>query len=57
MSEPQMRKIRCHLSIGLVGCKRETVIEVEADLSDDDINDVVREWVDERIEWDWKPEA
>lgn len=44
-------KIKAFVSMGLVGCKREEIIEVE---EDDDIDEAVREWMFNEIEWSWE---
>lgn len=46
-----MIKIKAFVSMGLVGCKREEIIEVE---NDDDIDEAVREWMFNEIEWSWE---
>jgi hypothetical protein len=51
--EPEMRKIKWSVSMSLVGCRRSGEIEVEADCSDKEIDDMVREEVMQQIEWGW----
>lgn len=46
--------IKVFVSLGLVGCRVEDEIEIEDDLSDLDIEEVVREWKDEQVEWSWR---
>ena len=50
-----MKRIRVHVSNGYVGCRRETFIDVEEDLTDRDIDDSAREALFEMIEWGWEP--
>lgn len=51
----KMITVAWHVNNGLVGCKVTGTLEVEADLSDDDIDQSVREHIDQHvIEWGWK---
>lgn len=52
----KMIKIKWHLSNGLVGCNREGVVEVEEDCSATEIDEMVREEIDNVIEWGWAKE-
>ena len=48
-------KIKVYVSVGLVGCKRTETIELEDDgLSDEAIEEIAKEWLNETIEWGWK---
>jgi len=47
-------KLRCHASIGLVGCEREETIEIDDGLTDGEIEAAAREWKDEQIEWSFE---
>lgn len=49
-----MKTIEIHVSIGLVGCRRTTTIEVEDDATDDEIEEVARESMFELVEWSWR---
>lgn len=46
-------KIIVTVSMGLVGCKKESEIEVDDDLGDDDIEEIAREEMFTMIEWGW----
>lgn len=51
----KMITVAWHVSNGLVGCRVTGTLEVEAYLSDDDIDQSVREHIDQHvIEWGWK---
>jgi hypothetical protein len=41
--EIHVRKFKGHVTIGLVGCKREFEFEMEDDASDDDLEEAARE--------------
>lgn len=44
-----------HVQNGLVGCKVSGELQVEADLTDDQIDESVRDHIDQHvIEWGWK---
>ena len=49
------RKVKWHLSIGLAGCKRTDVVEIADgdDLTDEDIDEIVKDIVFNHIEWGW----
>lgn len=49
-------QIRVYVQLGLVGCKRETTIEVEDDSSPEDIEEQARDAMLELIEWGWARE-
>lgn len=49
-----MRKIEVYVSTGYVGSRKAEVIEVEDDMSDDDIDEVARECMFSMIEWSWR---
>jgi hypothetical protein len=49
-----MRKIEAYLSVGLVGCKRNEIFEVEDDATDEEIEEIIKEWVYELVEWGWQ---
>lgn len=51
-----MQRLTVSVSIGLVGCKRERTIEVEDDLSDDDLDAIALDVMYELVEWNWKRE-
>jgi hypothetical protein len=49
--------IYAYVSMGLVGCKRKEEIEIEDEnLTDEDIDDFVKQWMYEQIEWGWSRE-
>lgn len=48
-----MRKIHCVLETGFVGTKREGVIEVEDDATEEDIEAAVQEWALNFVSWGW----
>lgn len=49
-----MRKIDVSLTIGFSGADRSDTLEVEDDATDEDIEEVVREWAFNFIEFYWK---
>ena len=51
--KPAVRQITAHLSIGLQADRREE-IEVADDATTEDINDAVREWANNYIEYSWE---
>ncbi len=55
MSEP-MKTINWSMSIGLVGCKRQGSFEIEADVSDSEIDEYVWDEVTQLIETNWSAE-
>lgn len=48
-----MKQIKVTVTLGLVGCKREEIIEVEADLSEEEISEIAEETLFSMIEWGW----
>ena len=46
-----MKTIYCHLSIGYGS--REDEIEVEDDATEDEIQEAVKDWAMEYVEWGW----
>lgn len=54
VDEPEYIFIDWTLSIGLVGCKRTGTIKVEADCTDDEIEEYTRDVVMEEVERTWK---
>lgn len=50
-----MRLINVYVRNGLVGCDRRDQIEIEEGMSDDDIDETVKDWMFEQIEWGWSP--
>lgn len=48
-----MKRIKWSLSIGLLGCRREGVIEVEDDVSEAEIEETVKDEAFEYVEWDY----
>lgn len=51
-----MKTIEVIVSMGLVGCRRTTTIEVEEDLSDEEIEEQARDamFESELISWSWR---
>jgi hypothetical protein len=49
--DDEMKTVKWYCSIGLVGCRITGTIEVEADATDDDIDEMIREEVMQRLEW------
>jgi hypothetical protein len=50
------RVIEITVSLGLVGCKRTTTIEVDEDATEDEIEELARDaMLDGLIEWSWRP--
>lgn len=50
-----MRLIKVSVSLGLVGCRKESTIEVEDDCDRDEIEQMAREEMFTMIEWGWSP--
>lgn len=47
-------KIRITVSIGLVGCKRDRIIEVDDDMTDEEIDEYAKEVLfGEIVSWNW----
>jgi hypothetical protein len=44
-------KVKAWVSMHLVGCERREEIEIEDGTSEDEIEEAVREWMFEQIEW------
>ncbi len=51
-----MKTIHVHLSIGFPTASREDELEVEDDATEDEIEEVVREWANNYIEFGWSAE-
>jgi hypothetical protein len=49
-----MRRIYVSLSIGYPSAKHEDVLEVEDDATDESIDEEVRDWAHNYIEWYWR---
>ena len=49
-----MRKIIVSVSTGYVGCRKETEMEVDDSVTDDEIDEQAREVMFEMIEWNWR---
>lgn len=54
-------RIKVWASIGLVGCTKEDVIEIDkgdynpdGSVDEDTIEEYAREWKDETVEWGWE---
>lgn len=44
-------KVKVRLSIGYVGAVRKAVLDVDDDLTDDELDEIVRDWAHNYIEW------
>lgn len=51
-----MKKVRWQLSIGFVGAVRKGIIELEDDATDEEIDEVVTETVNNYIDFGWDVE-
>lgn len=51
------RKVKFCVSIGLVGCKRELIVEVDDDASDEELSQMVVEWALSNVLETWFEEA
>jgi hypothetical protein len=51
----ETKEIKVYVAMGLVGCRRERTITVDADMTDDEIEDVARDTMFDIIEWGWCP--
>ena len=49
-----MRKIQVYLQVGLAGCDRNETLEVDEDLSDDEISEIVQDWAYNYIDYGWR---
>lgn len=48
-----MRLIKVHLNIGLVGADRNDTLEVADDATEEEIEELAREWANDYIDWSW----
>jgi hypothetical protein len=48
-----MRKIKVYLDTGFAGCKHEDIIEVDDDITDEDVDEIARDTAFNWIEWGW----
>lgn len=48
-----MKKVHFYLGIGYPSAKHETIIEVEDDLTDDEIQEMYDEWANNYLEKEW----
>ncbi len=48
-----MKQITVYLNVGLSGCKRTETLEVDDDLSDEEIEEVARDVMFNMMEWGW----
>lgn len=46
-------KIRVYVSTNYVGSECSDELEVDDDCTDDDLDDIARDWMFEQIEWGW----
>lgn len=49
-------RVKAYVNTGFVGCRHEEVLEFEDDATDEEIEEWVREWMYDRIEWGWSKE-
>lgn len=47
-------KIAVNVSIGLVGCRRVAVIEVDDDSTEDELETIAEEAMFEMVSWGWE---
>jgi hypothetical protein len=47
------RTITIEVSMGLVGCRKTATLDVEADATDEQIDEMARDVLHELIEWSW----
>lgn len=40
--------------MGLVGCKRQEIIDVDDDATDEEIDEIAKDWLFSSVEWSWK---
>ena len=50
----QTKKIRLYLTIGYAAANCDEEIEVPADATDEEIDEIAREWAFNYIEYSWK---
>jgi hypothetical protein len=48
-----MRKVRFTVSMNLVGCKREEIVEFDDDLTDEEIQAEYEHWREEQLDGGW----
>lgn len=48
-----MRKIKFYLGTGFYGCDHEETFEFPDDLSDEEIEEEYKDWVDNRLDRSW----
>lgn len=46
--------VEVYVSVGLVGCRRKVVVEVEDDMTDEEIEEAATETLHSMIEWGWR---
>jgi hypothetical protein len=49
-----VRTISVYLSIGYSGAEREDTLEIDDDASEDQIEEMVRDWAYDYINWGWQ---
>jgi hypothetical protein len=49
-----MRKVRFTLSMNLVGCKREEIVEFDDDMTDEEIQEQYEQWREEQLDGGWE---
>lgn len=47
----EMKQVKVGCSMGLSGCRKEDVLELEDDATDDEIEQAAREWAFGNFEW------
>lgn len=50
----KVRKIKFTISLGLVGCSREDVIEFEDDTTEEEIQEAYEDWRLEQLDGGWE---
>jgi hypothetical protein len=50
----RVRKIEFTISLGLVGCKRNEVIEFDDDTTDEEIQQAYTDWMYDQIDGGWE---
>ena len=49
-----MMKVKFDMSFGLVSCKRTMTIEVEDDVTDEELDEMAHDWMHEEVSCDWE---
>ena len=46
--------IRAHVEMNLVGCRKEDEIEVPDDVDEDEIEEIVKDWLWDQVSFGWE---